>query len=95
MARAMRGSGPWNPNATRVMSRILVLVDSISALDSPESNAASIAARWRATRRCRVMNAGMRHRRAQLVQRSRALFAGVALQLERQAEAFFEEVGAV
>ncbi len=38
-ARAMRGSGPWKPNAIRVRRRILVLVDSIRALESPESRA--------------------------------------------------------
>lgn len=33
MARAISGSADLNPNATRVMSLILVLVDSMSALD--------------------------------------------------------------
>ena len=46
MARAMRGWGPWKPNAIRVMRRILVLVDSIRALDSPVSLEASMAVRW-------------------------------------------------
>ena len=44
MARAMRGWGPWKPKATRVMRRILVLVDSIRAFERPLSRAASIAA---------------------------------------------------
>ena len=51
MASATRGSGPWKPKATRVSSRILVLVDSMSALERPESRVASIAARL-ATMRC-------------------------------------------
>jgi len=34
MARAIRASGLWNPYATRVMSRILVLTDSIRPLDT-------------------------------------------------------------
>ena len=33
MAKAIRASGLRNPNATRVMSRILVLTDSIRPLD--------------------------------------------------------------
>lgn len=62
MARAMSGSGPWKPKATRVMSRILVFVDSISAFDSPESSAASMAARCFTIRRCSSTKAGMRQR---------------------------------
>ena len=42
MARAMRASGDLNPNAMRVMSRILVLTDSVRPLDSPCSIAARI-----------------------------------------------------
>ena len=33
MAMAMRGWAVWKPNATRVMRRILVLVDSMSPLE--------------------------------------------------------------
>jgi len=50
MARAMRASGERNPNAIRVSSRILVLVDSISPCDRPCSGAASMAARCLAIR---------------------------------------------
>jgi hypothetical protein len=53
-------SALWNPNATRVMSRILVLVDSIRAFDRPESKAASIAARCFTMRCWSAMKAGMR-----------------------------------
>ena len=42
-ARAMRGWGPWNPNAIRVSSRILVFVDSIRLWERPWSRLASIA----------------------------------------------------
>jgi hypothetical protein len=31
----MSGSGPWKPNATRVIRRILVFVESTSAFDLP------------------------------------------------------------
>jgi hypothetical protein len=72
MARAMRGSGPWNPKATRVMSRILVLVDSTRAFDRPESKAASMAGRCFTMRFCNATKAGMRQRRAQLIHRSSA-----------------------
>ena len=94
MARAMRGSAPWKPKATRVMRRILVLVDSISALDSPESRVASIAARCLTMRRCSSTKAGMRQRRAQLDPLVEGFFAGVALEREHDAESFFEQVGA-
>ena len=46
IARAIRASGERNPNAMRVRSRILVLVDSISPLDRPWSKVASMAARF-------------------------------------------------
>lgn len=42
MARAMRASGERNPNAIRVMRRILVLTDSMRPLDRPCSIAARI-----------------------------------------------------
>ena len=42
MARAIRGSGFAKPKAMRVMSRILVLTDSMSPLDRPCSMAARI-----------------------------------------------------
>ena len=45
MARAIRASGFLNPKAMRVRSRILVLVDSMSALDRSLSRAALISAR--------------------------------------------------
>jgi len=35
MARAMSASGDLNPNAMRVIRRILVLTDSVRPLDSP------------------------------------------------------------
>ena len=57
--------GERNPNAMRVRSRILVLVESISPWERPWSRAASMASRWRTKRRARSTNTGMRQRRAQ------------------------------
>ncbi len=45
MAMAMSASGDQKPNATRVSTRILVLVDSTSAFEVPERRDASIATR--------------------------------------------------
>ena len=42
MARAMRAAGLWNPKAMRVMTRILVLTDSMRPLVRPWSRAASM-----------------------------------------------------
>ena len=94
MASAMTGSGPWKPNATRVSSRILVLVDSMSALDRPHSRVASIAARLAVMRCASSMNAGSRDRRAQPSHWSRACFAFVAFDGEHVSQRFFEQVGA-
>lgn len=63
MARAMSASGERNPNAIRVRSRILVLVDSISPCDRPWSRAASMAWRCRTMRPASSTNTGMRQRR--------------------------------
>ena len=60
-----QGSGVANPNAMRVMSRILVLTDSMRPLDRPCSIAARIEALCFTIRRCRLTKAGMRQRRAQ------------------------------
>ena len=94
IARATRGWYPWNPNAMRVRSRILVFVDSMRPWDRPVSSAASIAGRCVAIRRWRCTNAGMRERRAQidpLVERDLAFFA---FDGEDVAQPFFEEIGA-
>ena len=42
MVRAISGSADLKPNATRVMSLVLVLVDSMSVLERPCSIAARI-----------------------------------------------------
>jgi hypothetical protein len=72
MAIAMRASGDLKPKAMRVMSRILVLTDSVRPLDSPCSIAARIDGVWATMLFCSFTNAGIRHRRAQLTQRSNA-----------------------
>ena len=72
IARATSGSYPWNPNAMRVRSLILVFVDSTSPWERPVSSATSIASRWVAMRRWSCTNAGIRDRRAQLAHRSSA-----------------------
>lgn len=71
MAMAVRASADLKPNAILVISRILVLVDSINALDRLCSIAARIRARCLTMLLCSFTNAGMRQRRAQLIQRSR------------------------
>ena len=65
---------PWNPNAMRVSSRILVLVDSTSALGEAgveggvDRGAVGDDAALRG-----ATNAGMRERRAQAIHRSSAI----------------------
>ena len=44
MASAMSASAEWNPNAIRVISRILVFIDSMRPLDKPWRIVATIAA---------------------------------------------------
>ena len=72
MARAIRAWGERNPKAILVSSRILVLTDSMSALDRPCSRAAWILSRTAVMRLARWTKAGMRQRRAQDSHRSRA-----------------------
>jgi hypothetical protein len=64
MASPISAWGEWNPNATRVSRRILVLVDSTSALDNPWVNDQTIPARCRAIFLANAANAGIRHRLA-------------------------------
>jgi hypothetical protein len=45
MPRAIIGSGPWKPNAARVMARSFVLTDSISPLDRKFRSEASMPGR--------------------------------------------------
>jgi hypothetical protein len=78
MARAMRASGERNPTATRVISRILVLTDSMRPFDSPCSIATRIEALCLTMRRCGSTKAGIRQRRAQPIQTSRASSASSA-----------------
>ena len=68
----MSGSGDLKPNATLVMSRILVLTDSMRPFDGPCSIAARIEALCLTIRRCRSTKVGMRQRRAQPIQASSA-----------------------
>lgn len=75
MARAIRASGDRNPMAILVISRILVLTDSVSPLDRPCSIAARISARCLATRAWSLMNDSIRQRRAQMIHRSSAYSA--------------------
>ena len=75
MARAMSASGERNPYATRVMSRILVLTDSMRPLESPCSIAARIRSWYFTIERWSFTKAGMRHRRAQEIHRSSASMA--------------------
>ena len=70
MTRAMRAVAERNPNATRVINRILVFTDSMSALDRPCSKAASMCGRTALIRLARWTKAGMRQRRAQDSRRS-------------------------
>ncbi len=72
MAKAMRASGERNPNATRVISRILVLTDSMRPFERPCSIAARIDALCLTIRRCRSTYAGIRQRRAHPIQVSSA-----------------------
>ena len=66
MAGAMRPSGVLNPNAIRVMSRIVVFTNTIRPLDRPCSMAARIESLRLVILRCRSTNAGIRQRRAHL-----------------------------
>ena len=72
IARAMRAWAEWNPKAMRVIRRVLVLVDSTSPFDRSCSIAARIRARCLTMLFCSYTKAGIRHRRAQLIHRSRA-----------------------
>jgi len=72
MARAMRASGLVKPKATRVRTRILVLVDSMNPFDRPWSRVALMVLRCLTIRYCRTTDSGIRQRRAQLTHRSRA-----------------------
>jgi hypothetical protein len=74
------GSGGFEPKAMRVRSRILVVTDSVRPLDKPCSIAARIDGVCATMLFCSLTNAGMRHRRAQLTQRtiaSRASWSGI------------------
>src|SRR5215216_4678982 len=64
IASAISALGERNPNATRVSSRILVLVDSTSPLDSPSVSAAWMLDRWAVIVLASFTNAGMRQRLA-------------------------------
>ena len=63
MARAMRASGDVKPKAMRVMSLILVFIDSTRPLESPCSIAARIAVWCLTMLRWSFTNAGMKRPR--------------------------------
>ena len=98
MARAMMAWAEWNPKAIRTMSRILVFIDSTSALDRPCSIEATIASRLRTTRWASLTNWGRRQRRAQLIHRSSA-FDGLGRAApgdgEHDAQSLFQRPGPV
>ena len=64
MARAMSASGDANPKAMRVMSRILVFMDSMRPPASPCSMEARMASRWVTMDGWSLTKASMRLRRA-------------------------------
>ena len=68
IARAIRASGLWNPNARRVISRICVLIASTRALERPCSIAAMMPARWAVIVLASLTNDGSRHRLAHAIQ---------------------------
>ena len=65
---AMSAWGEAKPNATRVRTPILVLVDSTRALEVPERRAASMGTRWRRILRPSSTEAGIWQRAAQASQ---------------------------
>ena len=75
MATAMSASGDANPKAMRVMSRILVFMDSMRPLDSPCSMEARMASRWFTMDRWSLTKASMRLRLAQEIHLSKASVA--------------------
>src|SRR6478672_13131122 len=79
----------------RVMSRILVLTDSMSPLDRPWAMEARIWVRWPTMRRWSVTNDSMRQRRAQATHLSSASAAWSTGSLKTVRKPFLEEVGAV
>ena len=66
----MSASGDLKPNAMRVMSLILVFIDSTRPLERPCSIQARIAARWLTIVFCSFTNAAIRQRRAQPTSRA-------------------------
>ncbi len=94
MARAMSGWWPWNPNAMRVRSRILVLVDSTRPWRGRCRGRRRSRARWAAMRRWSCTNAGMPGAARPADPSVERLFAFFAFDREHVAQSFFEEVGA-
>lgn len=66
------GVGGSESEAMRVMSRILVFIDSTRPLESPCSITARVAVRWLTMLRWSFTNAGIRQRRAEPTRLSRA-----------------------
>jgi hypothetical protein len=91
----MSASGDLKPNATRVMSRILVFTDSMRPLDRPCSMAARIEALCLTIRRCRstkVGNAAATGPADPSLERFDGFFVA---ELEDQPQSFLEQVGPV
>lgn len=82
MARVMRAGADRKPKVMRVSSRILVLTDSISALDRRCSSAAWILSRTAAGEAGEADEAGMRQRRVQDSHRSRAVLPASPLAMK-------------
>jgi hypothetical protein len=94
MARLISASGEWNPNAIRVSSRSLVLIDSTSPLDRPYSRLAWMPSRCSLIDRASLTNAGCGSagpRKPGVQQRDRA----GALELEHQPQFLLEQIGPV
>ena len=95
MARAIRASAERKPKAMRVSSRILVLTDSISALDRPWSSVAWIVRADRGDALGEVDEGGDAAAAGPGQPPVQGGLAGFALDGEHVAQAFFEQVGAV
>jgi hypothetical protein len=95
MARAMRASGERNPTATRVISRILVLTDSMRPFDSPCSIATRIEALCLTMRRCRSTKGGDPAAAGPADPDFEGFFGLIGRELEDQSETFLEQIGTV
>jgi hypothetical protein len=93
--RAVRCSGRRNPNAMRVRTRRLVLVDSTMALDRLLRSPARMPGRFRRTRRARSTKAGSRERAAHRVDRLEHRYGVRVLGGGHRSQLLFQQVGPV